>query len=332
MATKEPAMVGAVSTDSIIEVRVSLTGEIAIGAGSWLRAGTEAIDTSIGERCFVGFRSLVQFADIADGSMLASRVNLKGTPEQRIRVGRNVWLGTNVMVCPGIAVGDGAVVAAGALVTEDVPEDTIVVGRPARILKKRNVIEDGVQDPRPIIDRVRNRATNGLPSFLNEASLSPERTLRDNGFTTWRIGENTLADAELDGGPEVSIGKSCILMGRSTATGGICADGGIYLANKVRIGDAVIMEGAGGLVVGSECTVGTGVTIVTSTHHHGRRSLPWEAAPVSLESGAVIGRGAVIVGPVTIGVGAVVEPYSVVIRDVQAGERTRGVVSLKSSS
>lgn len=62
----------------------------------------------------------------------ADRKNLYPAP---IRIGNNVWLGANVTVLPGVTIGDNAVVAAGAVVTKDVPENMIVAGVPAKILK-----------------------------------------------------------------------------------------------------------------------------------------------------------------------------------------------------
>ena len=52
-----------------------------------------------------------------------------------IRIGRNVWIGSNATVLPGVTIGDGAIVAAGAVVTRDVPENTVVGGVPAQIIR-----------------------------------------------------------------------------------------------------------------------------------------------------------------------------------------------------
>ena len=52
-------------------------------------------------------------------------------------VGNDVWIGTGVIVMNGVSIGDGAVIGAGAVVTHDVPPFTIVVGAPARVLRKR---------------------------------------------------------------------------------------------------------------------------------------------------------------------------------------------------
>jgi len=52
-----------------------------------------------------------------------------------ITIGNGCWLGARCIVLPGITIGTGAVVAAGAVVTQNVPENTLVAGVPARIIK-----------------------------------------------------------------------------------------------------------------------------------------------------------------------------------------------------
>ena len=52
-------------------------------------------------------------------------------------IGNDVWIGANAIILPGRVVSDGAVVGAGAVVTKDVEPYTIVVGNPARSIKKR---------------------------------------------------------------------------------------------------------------------------------------------------------------------------------------------------
>ncbi|MEK4967869.1 sugar O-acetyltransferase [Cytobacillus sp. FSL R7-0696] len=53
-----------------------------------------------------------------------------------ITIGNDVWIGANATVVPGVTIGDGAIIAAGAVVTKDVPQNVIVGGVPAKILKK----------------------------------------------------------------------------------------------------------------------------------------------------------------------------------------------------
>lgn len=46
------------------------------------------------------------------------------------------WISYNVSILKGVTIGKGAIVGAGAVVTKDVPDFTVVVGNPARVIKK----------------------------------------------------------------------------------------------------------------------------------------------------------------------------------------------------
>lgn len=52
-----------------------------------------------------------------------------------IVVGNNVYIGTNAMILPGVKIGNNVIIGAGAVVTKDVPDNSVVGGNPARILK-----------------------------------------------------------------------------------------------------------------------------------------------------------------------------------------------------
>lgn len=52
-----------------------------------------------------------------------------------IKIGNNVWIGEYARICKGVTIGDGSIVAANAIVTKDVPQNCIVAGNPAKIVK-----------------------------------------------------------------------------------------------------------------------------------------------------------------------------------------------------
>ena len=62
----------------------------------------------------------------------ARRGNLIPSP---IKIGNDVWIGSNATILAGVTIGDGAIIAAGAVVTNDVAENTVVAGVPARYMR-----------------------------------------------------------------------------------------------------------------------------------------------------------------------------------------------------
>lgn len=52
-------------------------------------------------------------------------------------IGNDVWIGQNAVILPGVHIGDGAIIGANAIVGSDVEPYSIVIGNPARILRKR---------------------------------------------------------------------------------------------------------------------------------------------------------------------------------------------------
>ena len=54
-----------------------------------------------------------------------------------VHIGDNVWIGTRATILDGVSIGSGAVVGAHSLVTSDVPENAIVAGVPAKVIRYR---------------------------------------------------------------------------------------------------------------------------------------------------------------------------------------------------
>ncbi|MFT3903285.1 MAG: sugar O-acetyltransferase [Niabella sp.] len=106
--------------------------------------------TKIGKNVFINFDCT--FLDlggitIEDNVLIAPKVNLLSeghpvSPENRqslmvghIHIKKNAWIGANATILPGVTIGENAIVAAGAVVSKDVPDNTVVGGIPAKIIK-----------------------------------------------------------------------------------------------------------------------------------------------------------------------------------------------------
>jgi maltose O-acetyltransferase len=53
-----------------------------------------------------------------------------------VTIGDNVWIGGRAVINPGVTIGNNAVIASGAVVTKDVPDNVVVGGNPARVIKQ----------------------------------------------------------------------------------------------------------------------------------------------------------------------------------------------------
>lgn len=106
--------------------------------------------TKIGKGVFINFDCVfLDFGGITleDKVFIAPKVSLltEGHPlsaEDRhsltvapIHIKRNAWIGAQATIMQGVTIGENAIVAAGAVVTRDVPDNTVVGGIPAKILK-----------------------------------------------------------------------------------------------------------------------------------------------------------------------------------------------------
>ncbi|MBR1804957.1 MAG: sugar O-acetyltransferase [Selenomonadaceae bacterium] len=52
-----------------------------------------------------------------------------------VKIGNDVWIGANVTIVPGVKIGNNVVVAVGSIVTKDVPDNSLIGGSPAKVLK-----------------------------------------------------------------------------------------------------------------------------------------------------------------------------------------------------
>lgn len=82
----------------------------------------------IGRNCVLATSSAV----MAHGVMATP---LRGKP---VCIGDNVYIGYGAIILPGVTIGDNCIIGAGAVVTRDIPEWSVAVGNPARVIKTRD--------------------------------------------------------------------------------------------------------------------------------------------------------------------------------------------------
>jgi maltose O-acetyltransferase len=93
----------------------------------------DAAPIRIGAHCMIGPKTCIY----AIGHPLdaESRKAKVGIPEP-VTIGDNVWIGGGVTILPGVSIGDNTVVAAASVVTKSFPDNVVIAGNPARIIKQ----------------------------------------------------------------------------------------------------------------------------------------------------------------------------------------------------
>lgn len=115
--------------------RIAIGDDSAIGEYSALWAGDGTSHITIGARTLFGPGVVCTASDYGIQAGIPFRAQRKH--EADITIGDDVWLGARVIVTGGVSIGNGCVVGAGAVVTKSLPEDSIAVGVPARVIGQR---------------------------------------------------------------------------------------------------------------------------------------------------------------------------------------------------
>jgi acetyltransferase-like isoleucine patch superfamily enzyme len=141
------------------EERIAIGDFVFFGPDSWLQTipdgDNKSVAISIGSRssasgaCVI---SAVRSVTLEESVLLARNVYIsdhihryadtdvpvmaQGVDKiQPVLIKRGAWLGQNVVVCPGVTIGQGAVIGANSVVVKDVPDFSVAVGAPARVVK-----------------------------------------------------------------------------------------------------------------------------------------------------------------------------------------------------
>lgn len=95
--------------------------------------GTEPWLISIGTNCHItkGVTFITH-----DGGTLLFRYKIPDLEITKpITLGDNVYIGMNTMILPGVRIGNNCIIGAGSIVSKDIPDNSVAVGTPARVIK-----------------------------------------------------------------------------------------------------------------------------------------------------------------------------------------------------
>lgn len=131
---------GSLKTTGIVRIardcKIYVAGKLEIGDGTYINPNSMIYcrtKITIGNNCAISWN-----CEIIDDDMHTLIVNEE--PKQstkEISIGNKVWIGSNVRILKGVTIGDGSVVASGSIVTKSVPNNTLVGGTPAKIIKEK---------------------------------------------------------------------------------------------------------------------------------------------------------------------------------------------------
>lgn len=113
-----------------------------IGKGTRLNCdisafGTEPYLIEVGENCL--FAADIRLFTHDGGIKVLNTLNYFNGKRMdkigRIKIGNNVYIGTGAYVMPGVTIGNNCIIGAGAIVTKNIPDNSVAVGIPAKVIK-----------------------------------------------------------------------------------------------------------------------------------------------------------------------------------------------------
>ncbi len=110
-----------------------------VGIGEFAHLGG-AGGLSIGDDCIIGpyLSCHPENHRFLDSKEL---IRLQGTQRKGISIGENCWIGAKVTILDGVHIGKNCVIAAGAVINKNMPDNAVVGGVPARVIRSRSADE-----------------------------------------------------------------------------------------------------------------------------------------------------------------------------------------------
>lgn len=133
--------IGAYSVVESFSLLNNAVGDLLIGSHSRIGVGNTIIGpVTIGDHVHIGQHVLISGLNHSY-EQVDLKISDQGVTVNPVFIDSNVWIGANVVILPGVHIGEHSVVGAGSVVTRDVAPFTVVVGNPARCVKKWDPVQ-----------------------------------------------------------------------------------------------------------------------------------------------------------------------------------------------
>lgn len=144
--------------DARIEPGAIIRDKVSIGKNAVIMMGAVVnIGAEIGEESMVDMNAVIgargklgKRVHLGAGAVVAGV--LEPPSKSPCEIGDNALIGANAVILEGVKVGTNSVVAAGSVVTEDVPDNVVVAGCPAKIIKS---VDDKTKGKTELLDDLR---------------------------------------------------------------------------------------------------------------------------------------------------------------------------------
>lgn len=94
------------------------------------------VDAVVGDQCIINTRATVEHdCVLADGVEIGPGATLCG----RVHIGRDTWIGAGATILPRLFIGANSIIGAGTVVTRDIPDNVVVAGNPAKVLRSNSI-------------------------------------------------------------------------------------------------------------------------------------------------------------------------------------------------
>jgi len=127
-----------VRVGSDVQFGTEQSGHISLGKHVRINRGSTIFSydsIKIGDYSLIG--EYVTIRDANHGTQTDEKIKLQDHQIKSISIGNDVWIGRGACILPGVTIGDGSVIGANSVVTRSIESNSIAVGMPAKVIRKR---------------------------------------------------------------------------------------------------------------------------------------------------------------------------------------------------